>query len=62
MGRKDLDLIDNWLRHIRDVRNIHSDELDLISDPDERANRLVELKLYLIWSWLMIVFMHKLIL
>jgi carbonic anhydrase len=44
LGHKDLDPINNWLRHIRDVMNIHSDELDLIKDPDERANRLVELK------------------
>ena len=44
MGHKDLGLIDNWLRHVRDVRNIHSEELDLIPDAEERANRLVELK------------------
>jgi carbonic anhydrase len=45
LGHKDLGLIDNWLRHVRDVRNIHSEELDLIPDAEARSNRLVELKL-----------------
>ncbi|QJD95089.1 carbonate dehydratase [Mucilaginibacter robiniae] len=35
-------IIDNWLRHIKDVYRLHSYELDLISDEKERANRLVE--------------------
>ena len=36
-------LVDNWLRHIRDVHAHSSDELDDIADEKERFNRLVEL-------------------
>jgi carbonic anhydrase len=36
-------LVDNWLRHIKDVYRIHSEELDSIENPTERLNRLVEL-------------------
>ncbi len=35
-------IIDNWLRHIKDVYRLHAFELDLISDGTQRANRLVE--------------------
>ena len=38
-----LGLIDNWLRHIRDVREKHIDELDAIDDPTARLDRLCEL-------------------
>jgi carbonic anhydrase len=38
-----LGLIDNWLRHIRDVRERHSEELDGIGDTTERLDRLCEL-------------------
>lgn len=38
-----LGLIENWLRHIQDVRSIHQDELDRIASADERARRLCEL-------------------
>jgi carbonic anhydrase len=37
-----LGLIDNWLRHIRDVRQNHHDELVGIGDDDERLDRLCE--------------------
>lgn len=43
MGSKQFGIIDNWLRHIKDVYRLHSHELDLISDEGERSNRLVEL-------------------
>ncbi|MEN9281405.1 MAG: hypothetical protein RL594_340 [Bacteroidota bacterium] len=43
MSRKDLGLINKWLRHIKDVYRFHASELDAISDEDERTNRLVEL-------------------
>jgi carbonic anhydrase len=43
MGHQQFGLIDNWLTHIKDVYRLHSYELDLISDEEERANRLVEL-------------------
>jgi len=43
MGSKQYGLIDNWLRHIKDVYRLHSHELDLITDDKQRGNRLVEL-------------------
>ncbi len=43
MGSKQFGIIDNWLRHIKDVYRLHSHELDLISDETERSNRFVEL-------------------
>jgi len=36
-------LIDNWLRHIRDIREVHKEELDRLPDDDARVNRLCEL-------------------
>lgn len=38
-----LGLIDNWLRHIRDVRAKHADSLMGLPDDDARVNRLCEL-------------------
>lgn len=38
-----LGLIDNWLRHIRDVHAQHRAELDAIADDEGRADRLCEL-------------------
>lgn len=43
MGNKQYGLIDNWLRHIKDVYRFNSLELDAISDEKQRANRFVEL-------------------
>lgn len=43
MSNRQFGLIDNWLRHIKDVYRIHSHELDLITDDKARAKRLVEL-------------------
>lgn len=43
MSRKDLGLINKWLRHIKDVYRLHAQELDAIADPELRADRLVEL-------------------
>lgn len=43
MGNKQLGLIDNWLRHIKDVYRLYHVELDSISDKETRAKRLVEL-------------------
>lgn len=42
MSHKQFGLIDNWLRHIKDVYRIHADELDAIKDEGKRADRLVE--------------------
>ncbi|MFC2187960.1 carbonate dehydratase [Fulvivirgaceae bacterium LMO-SS25] len=36
-------LIDNWLRHIKDVYRLHHTELDAIQDREERGKRFVEL-------------------
>lgn len=36
-------LVDNWLRYIKDVYRIHSNELDAITDDEKRFERLVEL-------------------
>lgn len=40
---KKLGLIDNWLRHIKDVKARNKKELDYIKDPKEKADKLVEL-------------------
>ncbi len=43
MGSSQVGLIDNWLRHIKDVYRIHMDELDSIEDENVKFDRLVEL-------------------
>jgi carbonic anhydrase len=43
MGTQQFGLIDNWLRHIKDVYRIHAAELDAIADETQRGNRFVEL-------------------
>lgn len=43
MTSQPLGLIDNWLRHIRDVAMAHADELARIEDPVARQDRLCEL-------------------
>tara|TARA_R110002167_G_scaffold13570_6_gene56211 strand:- start:1053 stop:1679 length:627 start_codon:yes stop_codon:yes gene_type:complete len=43
MQSKDLGLLNPWLRNIRDVYRIHRDELNKITDEDEKYDRLVEL-------------------
>lgn len=43
LGNKPLGLVDNWLRNIKDVYRLHQQELDLLDDPEKRADRLVEL-------------------
>jgi carbonic anhydrase len=40
---KQFGVIDNWLRHIKDVYRLHAHELDRITDHDAKVNRLVEL-------------------
>jgi carbonic anhydrase len=40
---EDLGIINPWLRNIRDVYRLHSEELNGISDEEQRYNRLVEL-------------------
>jgi len=43
MGHQEFGLIDNWLRHIKDVYRVHAAELDAIEDEKKRTDRLVEL-------------------
>ncbi|PWS26960.1 carbonic anhydrase [Pedobacter yonginense] len=43
LGNKQVGIIDNWLRNIRDVYRTHDKEMDAIQDPEEKFNRLVEL-------------------
>ena len=43
MSPQPLGLIDNWLRHIRDVHRWNHDELMAIPDLKQRSNRLAEL-------------------
>jgi carbonic anhydrase len=43
MTHKQFGLIDNWLRHIKDVYRVHAEELNAITDEGKRQDRLVEL-------------------
>ncbi len=43
MSNKQFGLIDNWLRHIKDVYRTYAFELDMMEDKVEKGNRLVEL-------------------
>lgn len=43
MGNQSIGLIDNWIRHIKDVYRLHHDELEAITDEKERWDRYVEL-------------------
>ena len=39
-------LIDNWIRHIKDVYRMNYDELHVIQDPKARVNRFVEVNVF----------------
>jgi carbonic anhydrase len=41
--RSTLGLIDNWLRHVQDVRDRHDEQLSRMPDEDARIDRLCEL-------------------
>ena len=43
MTNKSIGLIDNWIRHIKDIYRVHKKELDNIEDLTKRTNRFVEL-------------------
>lgn len=43
MTNQSIGLIDNWIRHIKDVYRLHKTELDAIEDQTQRSNRFVEL-------------------
>lgn len=42
LGNQQIGLIDNWIRHIKDVYRFHSTELNLITDEAKRFDRFVE--------------------
>lgn len=53
-------LIDNWLRHIRDVRAANAKELDSLENIEDRTNRLAELKYeFLVRFYLITAFLRK---
>ncbi len=43
MGNQSIGIIDNWIRHIKDVYRLHRAELDAIADETERFNKFVEI-------------------
>ncbi len=43
MGHQQIGLIDNWIRHIKDVYRMHQDELEKIEDTKQREDRFIEL-------------------
>lgn len=43
LTNKSYGLIDNWIRHIKDVYRFHQEELDGITDETSKLNRFVEL-------------------
>ena len=43
LSNKQFGIVDNWLRHIKDVYRLHTAELDGIKDEQQRTDRLVEL-------------------
>jgi len=42
LGNSSIGIIDNWIRHIKDVYRLHKDELDSITNEEERFNTFVE--------------------
>lgn len=43
MGNQSIGIIDNWIRHIKDVYRLHRDYLDSVADATQRFNNFVEL-------------------
>jgi carbonic anhydrase len=43
MGNQSIGIIDNWIRHIKDVYRFHSEELDAITDEKLKFDTFVEL-------------------
>ena len=46
MTNQQVGIIDNWIRHIKDVYRFHKDELDGIKNEQDRFDRFVELNVY----------------
>ena len=43
LDKKELGLVDGWLRHVEDLRYIHAKRIDSLADPRQRSDRLCEL-------------------
>lgn len=43
MSNQQFGLVDNWIRHIKDIYQLYRKELESIADPIKRADRFVEL-------------------
>lgn len=43
MGNQSIGLIDNWIRHIKDVYRLHENYLNSIVDEEDRFNKFVEI-------------------
>lgn len=43
LDNKQVGIIDNWLRHIKDVYRLHKDEIDALPTLDAKRRRMVEL-------------------
>jgi len=43
MGNDSIGIIDNWIRHIKDIYRLHNEYLDSIKDEEHRFNTFVEL-------------------
>lgn len=43
MGQKQYGIIDNWIRHIKDVYRLNEAELEAIKDPQKKEDRFIEL-------------------
>jgi carbonic anhydrase len=43
LERNKLGLVDNWLRHVQDVRSAHREVIDRIAEPAAQVDRLCEL-------------------
>ncbi len=43
LDNKQVGIIDNWLRHIKDVYRLHKAEIDGIQDPELKSRRMVEI-------------------
>ena len=43
MGNSSIGIIDNWIRHIKNVYRLHNEYLDSIQDEDKRFNTFVEI-------------------
>lgn len=42
MGNQSIGLIDNWIRHIKDIYRLHENYLNAVEDEEERFNKFVE--------------------